>query len=299
MDIIIFGGSGFVGQHLAKYLENKGHQVWIASRKEQQVRFGKNVMYTPEQILSLFENMNNEYSVINLAGQSINSGRWTAERKREILQSRVNLTQYIVKAIVKVNRKPLSLINASAIGFYGYSDEVSYTEQDKKGKGFLADVTQQWEETANQAKDDTRVVLARLGVVLGRDGGALPRMILPYTFFVGGKVGTGKQWLSWVHIEDVCRILHFCIEQDTISGPVNVTSPAPERMDRFGQVLGHVMQKPHWIPVPSFMLKLLLGEMSEIVLQGHPVLPEKMLSNGYSYKHPTLSSALKDLLKMK
>ncbi|MEW9671703.1 TIGR01777 family oxidoreductase [Ammoniphilus sp. 3BR4] len=297
MDIIIFGGSGFVGQHLAKYLENKGHQVWIASRKEQQVRFGKNVMYTPEQILSLFENMNNEYSVINLAGQSINSGRWTAERKREILQSRVNLTQYIVKAIIEVNRKPLSLINASAIGFYGYSDEVSFTEQDKKGKGFLADVTQQWEETANQAKDDTRVVLARLGVVLGRDGGALPRMILPYTFFVGGKVGTGNQWLSWVHIEDVCRILHFCIEQDTISGPVNVTSPAPERMDRFGQVLGHVMQKPHWIPVPSFMLRLLLGEMSEIVLQGHPVLPEKMLSNGYSYKHPTLSSALKDLLK--
>lgn len=297
LDIIIFGGSGFVGQHLAKYLEDRGYQVWIASRKEQEVSYGQNLVYAPEQVLSLFENRQHEYAVINLAGQSINSGRWTAKRKRQILHSRVNLTQHIVEAINKVNRKPQSLINASAIGFYGYSDEESFTEDNKEGEGFLAEVTQQWEAAANQAISDTRVVLARLGVVLGKDGGALPRMKMPYSLYIGGKVGTGNQWLSWVHIEDVCGILHYCLEQNTISGPVNVTSPTPERMNAFGQAIGHVMNKPHWIPVPSFMLKIMLGEMSEIILQGHRVLPEKILNKGYLFKYPTLPLAMKDLLK--
>ncbi|WP_200760300.1 TIGR01777 family oxidoreductase [Effusibacillus dendaii] len=297
MDILIFGGSGFVGQHLAKYLEKMGYQVWVASRRQQEVRYGKNVVYTLGQILPLLENREQEYGVINLAGQSINSGSWTAARKKEILESRIHVTQGITEAIMQVNRKPQVLINASAIGFYGYSDEKTFTEEDAKGTGFLAEVTQQWEETAKRAKSHTRVVLARLGVVLGRDGGALPRMATPYSFYLGGRVGTGKQWMSWVHIDDVCGIFHHCIGRDTIEGPVNVTAPVPERMDRFGKAIGDVLHKPHWIPVPSFALQLLLGEMSEIVLQGQRVLPEKMLGSGYSFQYGTVSSALQDLLK--
>lgn len=296
MHIIIFGGTGFVGQHLAQHLLSVGHEVLIPSRGSRTITYGQIVRYTPNQISALLSQMTSPYAIINLAGESINSGRWSKSRKDMILQSRINITQAIVEAIETSPLKPEVLINASAIGYYGYSESATFTENASSGEGFLAEVTRQWEQTASQAAPNTRVVLARIGVVLGRNDGALPRMILPYRFFIGGSVGHGRQWLSWIHMDDLTGIIAQCLTDHTIQGPVNVTAPEPVTMNQFGRTIGRVLHRPHWLPVPSFALTLLLGEMAEIVLQGQHVLPEVMQSHGYAFIYPTVDKALEQLL---
>lgn len=236
------------------------------------------------------------YAIVNLAGESINSGRWTAARKQQILNSRLRTTAAIVDAIHAVTNKPWVLINASAVGYYPYSDGPAYTEDADCGRGFLSQVTQQWEMAALQASDVTRVVTARLGMVIGREGGALPRMVLPYRLFGGGRMGSGEQWVSWVHAEDVADILRFCLETEQVTGPVNVVSPTPVRMNEFGRTIAKATNRPHWLPVPAFALKAGLGEMSEIVLQGQRVTPAKLTQLGYTFRYAELEPALADLL---
>ncbi|GIM48371.1 hypothetical protein DNHGIG_39200 [Collibacillus ludicampi] len=192
--------------------------------------------------------------------------------------------------------KPSVFVNASAIGYYGSSRSATYTEEAEAGEGFLATVTREWENAAKRASDVTRVVLARLGVVLGRDGGAFPRMIAPYHFFLGGRVGDGTQWISWIHIDDVACVLERCIADERIDGPMNLTAPQPVRMDEFGRMIAKTMRRPHWLPVPESLLRLLLGEMSEIVLKGQKVLPEKLRALGYTFQHDSLEKAIRDLL---
>ena len=179
--------------------------------------------------------------------------------------------------------------------------DIIYTENSlERAEDFLGRTVRDWEKKAADVKNTgIRVAYMRFGVVLGNESGALPLMVLPYKLFVGGKIGSGEQWVSWVHVIDVARAIAFAIENDKLSGPVNVTAPAPKRMKDFGQMIGSVLHRPHWFPVPAFVLKLVLGKKSSLVLEGQNVVPEVLLNEGFSFLFPTLDSALKDLLRRK
>ncbi|HBI02654.1 MAG TPA: TIGR01777 family protein, partial [Paenibacillaceae bacterium] len=236
------------------------------------------------------------HAFINLAGESINAGRWSNERKERLLSSRIEATKECLRIIHNLNEKPKVFINASAV------EAERVTEDNKpllgfKGMDFLATVTHRLEQEASKAVMlGIRTVYARFGIVLGSQEGALSRMVLPYRMFVGGKVGSGNQWVSWIHIADVVGLLLFAIEKHEIRGPLRITSPHPVTMDEFGKTIGNVLHRPHWIPVPPFALKLALGEMSLLVLDGSYVLPEKALAMGYTFRYPHLEDALKDIL---
>ncbi|MDX5476717.1 MAG: TIGR01777 family oxidoreductase [Bacillaceae bacterium] len=301
MDIAIAGGTGLVGQALTEYLIDNGHTVFILTRDTSNKKNTDQLKYvewltgnaTPEVEL------HSVGAFVNLAGESINSGRWTEERKHRILESRIASTKEIVRIMNAMVNKPSVLVNASAIGYYGTSETDVFTENNQvAGKDFLATTVSQWEEEALQAETfGIRTVLTRFGIVLDKEDGALPRMILPYKLFAGGTVGSGKQWMSWVHIQDVIRIIEFCIKNESIQGAVNVTAPHPKRMHEFGKTIGKVMNRPHWIPAPSFALKIALGEMSDLVLKGQKVMPAKLERAGFDFSFPNLEEALEDILK--
>lgn len=295
MKIAITGGTGLVGKALSDELIREGHEVFILTRKS--VQTGQNPKYVqwlnpgdqPEKELQGID------ALVNLAGASINN-RWTKEYKRKIVDSRLQAASEVKRIMEELNPHPAVLVNASAVGYYGTSLNEVFTEQDDAGNDFLAATVTSWEAAANSSKDvGVRVVLARFGVILDKDAGALPRMVLPYRFFSGGKIGTGSQWLSWIHLKDVVRGIVFVIEKDQIDGPVNFTAPSPLNMDEFGRTLSRVMKRPHWLPVPSFALKIALGEMSKLVLEGQRVNPEKLLTAGFTFKYPDLESALNEI----
>ncbi|MEH7490405.1 TIGR01777 family oxidoreductase, partial [Priestia megaterium] len=235
---------------------------------------------------------------INLAGVSLNSGRWTDERKKAIVESRLSSTQEILRIMAALPEKPSLYVNASAVGYYGTSTTETFTEASPSmGTDFLAETVKKWENEALKAMElNIRTVLTRFGVILGKDGGALPSTALPYKLFAGGTVGSGEQWMSWVHLQDVVKIIDYCIHTEQIEGPVNVTAPNPVQMKEFGKTIGKVLNRPHWMPVPSFGLQLLMGEMSMIILKGQRVLPEKLIQQNYIFTYTVLEDALRDLL---
>lgn len=299
LNILLAGGTGFVGRHLTAQLTKARHQVFILTRHPQSYTSTEQIHYLPwlqpqqypEQQLPAID------VVFNLAGESLNSGRWTAKRKQRMLNSRITTTQEIIRIIAALDNRPQVLINASAVGYYGMSETDTFTEQSiSTADDFLANIVQQWEHEASQAtRLGVRTTLARFGVILGEEG-ALPKMVLPYKIGVGGTIGSGQQWLSWIHIQDVVGLLMFMMEHESITGPVNITAPGAERMTDFGRTIADVLHRPHWLPMPSFMMKLALGEMSQLLLQGQHVQPEKAKNLGYVYKHPRLKTALSDLL---
>lgn len=197
-----------------------------------------------------------------------------------------------------LHTKPHTFINASAIGYYGTSEIESFTEQhETPGNDFLANTVYSWEQEASKARSlGIRTIYARFGVVLGANEGALPKMLLPYQFYIGGTIGSGKQWLSWIHIDDVVRMMDFIIHKKEIDGPLNMTAPTPIRMKEFGETIATIMKKPHWLPVPSFIIQTLLGEMSILVLEGQRVLPIKAIEHGYQYTFPEIDHALQNIL---
>ncbi|WP_431027978.1 TIGR01777 family oxidoreductase [Lysinibacillus sp. LZ02] len=296
MKVAISGGTGLVGKRLCELLKARGDKVIVLTRGE--TKEENNIRYlkwldgeTPEQELEGID------AFVNLAGVSLNEGRWTEERKRAIYNSRMNATDEVIRIIENLKTKPQVLINASAIGIYPHSTSNVYTENEVNlEKNFLGKTVADWEERASHAGAlGVRVCLARLGVVLGRDAGALPLVVLPYQLFVGGTVGSGEQWLSWIHVDDVCRAIIHAIEKPELEGPINVTSPNAKRMKQFGKTVGHALNRPHWLPVPSFALKLALGEKSQLVLEGQYVVPEKLLQSGYEFKFASLEDAIVDL----
>jgi uncharacterized protein (TIGR01777 family) len=297
MKIVIAGGSGFVGQKLADNLLTKGHEIIILSRRDSHV--DGNVRY----IKWLKEGTNPEDEIIsadafvNLAGVSINEGRWTAKHRKQIHASRMEATDELLRIISALQTKPVLLVNASAIGIYPASEDNVYTEESMDyADDFLGQTVTDWEKRAALVESEgIRAVFMRFGVILGINGGALPLMVLPYKLFAGGTVGSGNQWVSWVHLEDVARAITFAIDNKNLHGPVNVTSPFPKRMKYFGKTIGSVLNRPHWIPVPSFIMTVALGKKSALVLEGQHVLPEKLLNNGFTFQFPTLESALNDL----
>ncbi|MBS4205345.1 TIGR01777 family oxidoreductase [Lederbergia citrea] len=293
MRVVIAGGSGFVGKALQERLLHAGHEVKILTRAKKR----------PNEVEWLTPGSKPEHylgkvdAIVNLAGESINGLRWTSSKKKRILESRIIATREIIRIIQSLDKKPEVLVNASAVGYYGMSESKTFTESSlTEADDFLASVVRTWEEEASVAEQlGVRTVFARLGIVLGKDG-ALPLMALPYKLGAGGTVGSGRQWLSWVHVSDVAGIIQFAIEHREISGPINVTAPSPVKMQEFGKTVGHVLHRPHWLPVPSFAMKMLLGEMSDMLLCGQRAIPNKVSEYGYSYQYPDLEEALKNSL---
>ena len=300
MKVVIAGGNGFIGQVLTDKLIKKGYEIVIFTRnpslyvqRRPQVRYLQ--WLTPKAIPE--KALTDVDVVINLAGQSINSGRWSKKRKTLIRQSRIETTEEILRILRAIDRKPAMLVNASAIGYYDSSFTDTYTEESTTiSQSFLGQTVQKWEQTASAANEmGMRTVYCRFGIVLGKKAGALPLMTLPYRLFLGGTIGSGNQWMSWIHVEDAVRAIIFIIENKTINGPVNMTAPNPVTNKQFGKEVSKKLHRPHWLPVPTFLLKCILGEKSELVLASQKVLPAKLLDAQFSFKYPTLQQALADI----
>jgi hypothetical protein len=235
--------------------------------------------------------------VINLAGAPIADGRWTAARKRLLTDSRVQLTRHLVEAMSQRSAKPRVLISASGIGYYGASNDGVLTETAPQGDGFLADLCVAWEREAEGAGAfGTRVVLLRTGMVLERDGGALPKMLLPFRLFAGGPIMPGTQWVSWIHRDDHVGLIEWTLATPSVSGPMNAVAPEPERMQAFCATLGRVLHRPSWLPVPEAVLSLGLGELGTVMTTGQRVSPQKALAGGYRFKYSSLEPALRAIL---
>lgn len=299
MRIVIAGGSGFIGGKLSDLLIKEGHEIIILTRKERDNADGIEYVRWLTEGTTPEDELENIDAIINLAGVSINDGRWTDKHQQQIYESRMIATDELIRIIDQLPQKPSVFINASAIGIYPVSQEATYTEASKvKSNDFLGRTVEDWERKAKQMENyGIRTACMRFGVVLGKKDGALPLMILPYKLFAGGTVGTGKQWVSWVHVADVVRAISFVLNKTHMNGPVNVTAPSPKRMKEFGKTIGEVLGRPHWIPVPSFAMKLALGEKSKLVLEGQRVLPSTLLENDFEFLFTELEMALKDLLK--
>ncbi|AFY96401.1 TIGR01777 family oxidoreductase [Chamaesiphon minutus] len=301
MKIAIVGATGFVGSRLVERLQAQGHQIVILTRSLQQARNrfpqAQVVGYNPLESGEWQESLSGCDAVVNLAGEPIAEKRWTPEQKRTILESRQIGTQKIVEAIAAASVKPSVLINASAIGYYGTSETAKFDENSPAGTDFLAEVCTKWEAAATAVTaTGTRLVIVRLGIVLGENGGALGKMLAPFSAFVGGPIGSGKQWFSWVHRDDVVKLIIQAITDTQMQGVYNATAPNPVTMASFAQTLGTVMNRPSWLPVPNFALEAMLGEGAIVVLQGQQVVPNHTLGQNFEFEYPTLQPALKAIL---
>ncbi|MBW4633104.1 MAG: TIGR01777 family oxidoreductase [Iphinoe sp. HA4291-MV1] len=306
MKIAIAGATGFVGSRLVERLHGEGMEVLVLTRNTTYAQKVfpptafpnvETVIYTPNTPGSWQSAISSCDGVVNLAGEPIGEGRWTAERKQEILNSRKFVTQNIVDAIVNANPKPSVLVNASAIGYYGTSETATYDETNSPGHDFLAQVCQTWEAEASKVTDPgVRLVILRFGIVLGM-GGALGKMITPFKLFAGGPLGSGRQWFSWIHLDDVVNLILQALTTPQMQGVYNATAPHPVRMTQLSQTMGKVMHRPSWLPVPAFALEALLGDGAMVVLEGQQVLPKRTLESGFEYKYPNLEPALAEILK--
>ena len=295
MKVVIAGGSGFVGRRITDVLLKEGHEVIILSRNKQTDRESvKYVRWLQEGAIP--ENEIDEADVfINLAGVSLNDGRWTETHQKKIYESRMEATDELIRIIGKLEIKPSVFVNASAIGIYPASETAIYTEESSEvATDLLGRTVNDWEKKAASLNDlGIRTVFTRFGVVLGKDEGALPLMVLPYKMYVGGTVGSGRQWVSWVHVQDVARSIVHIMANTQLEGAINVTAPFPTRMDDFGKMIGATIHRPHWFPAPSPIMKIALGKKSSLVLEGQYVTPEKLLANGFEFDFPVLSLAIR------
>lgn len=305
MKIAITGATGFVGSYLVKRLQAEGEHIIILTRNVNHADrvFPKSafpnveiIAYNPHQSGDWQKVISGCDGVVNLAGASIGEGRWTPERKQEIINSRKIGTQKLVEAIANAEQKPSVLVNASAIGYYGTSETATYEESSSPGNDFLSEVCVAWEAEAQKVKDlGVRLAILRFGVVLGM-GGAIAKMLPVFKLFAGGTIGTGKQWFSWIEVDDLVNLIVAALKQPEIQGVYNATSPNPVRMSEFCHTLGDVVHRPSWLPVPAFALELLMGDAAMVVLEGQKVLPKRTLESGFTYKYPDLKSALKSFL---
>ena len=305
MKIAITGATGFVGSRLVERLSASGHQILVLTRNlaAAQKVFPKSafpnleiVAYTPTASGAWQEAIALCDGVVNLAGEPIAEKRWTPQQKQEILNSRKLGTQKIVEAIALANPKPKVLVNASAIGYYGTSETATFDETSPPGKDFLAQVCQAWEAEAQKVTQaGVRLVILRLGIVLGQ-GGAIAKMIAPFKVFAGGPLGTGRQWFSWIYLDDLVNLIIQALTKPEIEGVFNATAPNPVRMSELAQTMGEIMQRPSWLPVPSFALETLLGEGAMVVLEGQQVLPQRTQASGFNYQYSTVKQALKEIV---
>lgn len=294
MNILITGGTGFVGRNLIKSFQVNNHHAYILTRSPDNYsntddKTYINYDYPVAQLPAI-------HAVINLAGESL-FGYWSKKKKEAILNSRIDTTNRVIEIMKKLYKKPNVFISGSAVGYYGVSEDLMFTESTKMpGDDFLAGVVTEWEECAKQAEETLgiRTVYTRFGVVLGEKG-ALPYMSLPVKMFVGGKIGDGEQWISWVHIKDAVKLIEFCLSNEHLKGPVNITAPNPKRNKDFMKTLATVLKRPYWFPTPSPLIHVSMGEMSQLITKGQYVLPNKAEDKGFRFNYPYLDQVLKDI----
>ncbi len=291
--VAIAGGTGFVGSALVRRLQALGHSVVILTRDpaaaQQKLKLDNLTFLGSSDWEAGIATCD---AVVNLAGEPIAEHRWTPAVKQQILDSRVQTTQRIVAA-VNAATLPQVLVNASAIGFYGTSEGDRFDETSPAGKDFLAEVCTQWEAAAQAVT--RRLVILRLGIVL-ENGGALGKMLTPFRMFAGGPIGSGKQWFSWIHRDDLVNLIVRAIETPDMQGTYNATAPNPVRMTEFCQVLGKALNRPSWLPVPPFALEALLGDGAMVVLEGQQVLPDRLVAQGFPYQFPSVEGAIKAIV---
>ena len=303
MHVVVSGGTGFIGRALCMSLSRKGHRVTVLTTKQQAASQSSGTSVTAVQwngrnAGAWEESLEGADAVVNLAGAPIADARWTKARKRLLSESRVLLTRRLVDAISHRAAKPSVLISASGIGYYGPHDDPVLTEAAPHGDGFLADLCVAWEAEARRATEfGTRVVLLRTGMVLESDGGALPKMLLPFRLYLGGPILPGTQWVSWIHRNDHIGLIEWAVTTPAVSGPLNAVAPEPERMQAFCATLGRVLHRPCWLPVPEPVLSLGLGELGTVMTTGQRVSPQNALAGGYVFAYPSLEPALRAILK--
>ncbi len=302
MRVVITGATGFVGRALCRELSNSYELVAISRSVDKASdvvgSFAKVCQWDGKTLTGWERQVDGTLAVVNLAGENIGSGRWNKAKKDKILQSRLDATGAVVAAIEQASHRPKVVIQGSATGYYGSrGDEILY-ESSSKGTGFLADVCHEWEQAIEPAKSSgIRIATVRLGVVLARGGGLMARILPVFRFFLGGRPGEGKQWLSWVHIEDVVAAIRFLIERDGLEGIFNLSTPNPVLSRDFYHILGHVMHRPSVFPIPAFALKLLMGEMAaELLLPSQRVMPGRLLQRGYGFKYADVRSAIENIV---
>lgn len=301
MKIVVTGGTGFIGRALCASLVQRGDHVTVLTRaKGLRPGTGSNpvsVEWDGHQAGTWEKSFEGADAVINLAGAPIADARWTDARKRQLTDSRVLTTRLLVEALSRLSSIPPTLISASGIGYYGARDDRMLDESAARGQGFLADLCLAWEAEALRAAEfGTRVVLLRTGMVLEQDGGALPRMVLPFRLFTGGPILPGTQWVSWIHRRDHIGLIQWALETPGVSGPLNAVAPGAETMNRFCEILGRVLGRPSWLPVPRFALHVALGELGTLLTTGQRITPAKALGGGYVFQFPTLEPALRAIL---
>lgn len=302
MKVVVTGGTGFIGRALCRSLVRQGKGVTVLSRNPVRAKAVLDPSITIAEWDGLTSGMweaelASAAAVINLAGEPIAGGRWTAKRKRLIVDSRVNATRLLVRAISHHTHRPRVLISASGIGFYGMSEDRLFDERSGPGSDFLADLCVAWEQTALAAQSaGVRAVCLRIGMVLDRDGGALAKMVPPFQAFVGGPIAPGTQWVSWIHRADLIGLIEWSLMNEQVSGPVNAVAPGAVTMRAFSTALGKVLNRPSWVTVPEFALRLRFGELASFLTTGQRVLPNVALEGGYLFRFPELDSALRSVL---
>jgi uncharacterized protein (TIGR01777 family) len=306
MRVFVAGGSGMVGSRLVRALHQRGDQVVLLTRRPDAVRQSLGSACTvvggdPVQPGPWAEAVDDCDAVVNLAGENLFNRRWNDAFKKQLRDSRVLSAQHVVQALARKPRTaagaPKVLVNASATGYYGPHGDEELTEESPPGNDFLARICVDWEQAARAAEaHGIRVAPVRIGVVLGRDAGAIPKMLTPFKLGVGGPIGSGRQWLSWVHHADIVGILLLALDNPAAAGPVNGTAPQPVTNRDFTKALGRALHRPTFMPIPGFALKLRMGEVAEVLTAGQRVLPAKALSLGYKFKFPDIDAALADVL---
>lgn len=299
MRIAIIGGRGLIGMAVARELRAAGHDAVLLSRKAEpgetvdrfEVREWDGL--SADELARIIDGMD---GLVNLAGESIGKGRWSDRRKQIIVDSRLRPAWAIVEAWPRLKAPPKVLVQASAMGFYGNTAQ-PVDESSPAGTGFQAELCVKWEaSTEAVTQSSTRRVVIRSGLVLDRARGILPQMMLPFRLFVGGAEGSGSQWMSWIHIADEARAIRHLLEHEEVGGVYNLTSPQPVTNAEFGREIAMALRRPYWFKIPGFALRLALGEMSSLLLEGQKVLPTRLLSSGFEFKYPNLRDALTDLL---
>ena len=301
MQIVITGGTGFIGRPLCADLCQEGHRVTLLTRRIEAQRSCDSTVTAIEwngREAGAWEHcLDGADAVINLAGAPIADERWTDAHKRLLTESRVLTTRLLVEALSRRSLKPRVLISASGIGYYGASDDRVLDEGAARGQGFLADLCLAWEAEALRATEfGARVVILRTGMVLEQDGGALPKMLLPFRLFAGGPILPGTQWVSWIHRRDHIGLIQWVLTTQSLSGPLNAVAPEAVTMKQFCGSIGRVLHRPSWLPVPGFALRVALGELGTLMTTGQHVIPAKALAGGYVFQYPKLEPALRVIL---
>lgn len=300
MQVLVMGGSGLIGKAFAREMVSGGHHVVVLTRRPGQAVLPDGVemcAWDGRSTAGWLEQVESADVLVNLSGENIGGGLWTAERKHRIADSREQAGRLMSEAVQKARKRPALLMQASAIGHYGNVPTGQVTETTAPGTDFMARVTVQWEASTRVVEDlGLRRVIIRSGLVLHPSEGILPRFLLPVRLFAGGPMGSGKQGISWIHIRDQVRAMRFLIENPSSHGAYNLSGPAPVSNAEFGKALARVVRRPYWIPAPAFALRLLLGEMSTLLLEGQFVLPQRLTAEGFQFLFPQLDSALQDLL---